>query len=67
MIAEGAGLDLLSEEKLSWSADASGNAKPPCIGLWLKDKINQHFKSLDFEINLKLIDPTCTLPRFGAD
>lgn len=67
VIAEGAGADLLQEEKLQWSTDASGNQKPPDVGLWLKEKINAHFKKLRFEINLKLIDPTYEIRSVPAN
>uniref|UniRef100_A0A7S1TFU7 ATP-dependent 6-phosphofructokinase n=1 Tax=Compsopogon caeruleus TaxID=31354 RepID=A0A7S1TFU7_9RHOD len=70
VVAEGAGMDLLSKEQPTTVVDASGNPKLPDVGLWLKDKINQHFKSQEMEINLKYIDPTYmirTVPANASD
>jgi 6-phosphofructokinase 1 len=38
--------------------DASGNKKLADVGLFLKDKIQQHFDAKGMEINLKYIDPS---------
>ncbi|CAH9145651.1 unnamed protein product [Cuscuta epithymum] len=63
VIAEGAGQELLSdslqENKTDQQQDPSGNKLLPDVGLWLSQKIKDHFKkhgSLD--ITLKYIDPT---------
>lgn len=47
--------------------DASGNSKLPDVGLWLKNKIEGHFQSLNCEINLKLIDPTYEIRSVPAN
>ncbi len=57
----------MAEEQKAGTKDASGNVKPPDIGLRLKELINQHFKKLDFEINLKLIDPTYEIRSVPAN
>uniref|UniRef100_A0A7S1XGL7 ATP-dependent 6-phosphofructokinase n=1 Tax=Compsopogon caeruleus TaxID=31354 RepID=A0A7S1XGL7_9RHOD len=70
VVAEGAGMDLISEEQPPQISDASGNPKLPDIGLWLKDKINAFFKKQMMEINLKYIDPTYmirTVPANASD
>lgn len=55
LVAEGAGQDLTE----SYSTfDASGNKKLADIGLYLKDRIAEHFKKKQIEINLKYIDPS---------
>jgi 6-phosphofructokinase 1 len=59
VVAEGAGQELLSSwgEKVEGS-DASGNRKLSDIGLYLKDRIEEHFDRKGIEINLKYIDPS---------
>nr|XP_043619277.1 ATP-dependent 6-phosphofructokinase 6-like [Erigeron canadensis] len=57
VVAEGAGQDLVAESLND--KDASGNKLLNDIGLWLSQKIKNHFKKqTDLEINLKYIDPT---------
>ncbi|XP_071721501.1 ATP-dependent 6-phosphofructokinase 7-like [Rutidosis leptorrhynchoides] len=58
VVAEGAGQDLVAES-LTSDKDASGNKLLSDVGLWLSQKIKDHFKKqTDMEINLKYIDPT---------
>ncbi|TXG61961.1 hypothetical protein EZV62_013324 [Acer yangbiense] len=58
VMAEGAGQDLLSES-LQSQEDASGNKLLKDCGLWLSQKIKEHFSGPHkFCINLKYIDPT---------
>lgn len=57
VVAEGAGMDLMQQDESSLERDKSGNVKLPCIATWLKARINTHFKKLDMEVNLKLLDP----------
>ncbi|XP_044471168.1 ATP-dependent 6-phosphofructokinase 6-like [Mangifera indica] len=60
VIAEGAGQDLLSESLQSMNQqDASGNKLLQDVGLWLSQKIKDHFSSRHkMAITLKYIDPT---------
>ena len=55
VVAEGAGQDLMppSDER-----DASGNLKHRDIGLFLKNKISEHFARLRFPVVLRYIDPS---------
>lgn len=55
VVAEGAGQELLAA---SGELDASGNVKLGDIGLFLRDAINEHFRQIKQEINLKYIDPS---------
>ncbi len=55
VVAEGAGQDLLDAVQ---GTDASGNRKLADIGLYLRDKIADYFKSIGMHINLKYIDPS---------
>ncbi len=56
-VAEGAGQNFLHDDSYSMY-DASGNIVLEDIGLYLKDKINKHFKSINAKTNLKYIDPS---------
>lgn len=56
VVAEGAGQDLMGNYDTGF--DPSGNAKLNDIGLFLKNRIEQYFKALPMEVNLKYIDPS---------
>ncbi|XWS26744.1 hypothetical protein CRYUN_Cryun26dG0056700 [Craigia yunnanensis] len=60
VIAEGAGQELLAESMQSMTQkDASGNKLLQDIGLWISQRIKDHFsKQRKMPINLKYIDPT---------
>ncbi|WOK96980.1 ATP-dependent 6-phosphofructokinase 6 isoform X1 [Canna indica] len=60
VVAEGAGQDLIAESMRSMNQqDASGNKLLLDVGLWLSQKIKDHFaRSKKMPINLKYIDPT---------
>ncbi|KAL5224271.1 hypothetical protein ABZP36_010910 [Zizania latifolia] len=58
VVAEGAGQKLIAETMQSMGKDASGNAMLLDVGLWLSQKIKEHFKISKTTINLKYIDPT---------
>ncbi|KAL8503130.1 hypothetical protein ACS0TY_022029 [Phlomoides rotata] len=60
VIAEGAGQDMLSESlRSSNQQDASGNKLLEDVGLWISQRIKDHFlKQRKMMINLKYIDPT---------
>jgi 6-phosphofructokinase 1 len=63
VVAEGAGQDLLTR---SGDRDASGNVKYGDIGLFLRDRIQEHFKQIGVEISLKYIDPSYTIRSVPA-
>ena len=67
LTAEGAGQDFLRAEQGDGGKDASGNTKLLDIGLWLKSRINAHFKEIGMEINLKYIDPSYTIRSIPAN
>jgi len=56
VVAEGAGRHFFDAE--TFEKDASGNIKNKDIGLYLKEKITEDFKSRDIPITLKYIDPS---------
>ena len=64
VVAEGAGQELLQAGQ---ERDASGNLKLADIGLFLKDRINQHFKAAGWEVNLKYIDPSYIIRSMRTD
>jgi 6-phosphofructokinase 1 len=55
VVSEGAGQHLMEG---SDATDASGNKRFGDIGLFLKDRIGQFFKSRRTEVNVKYIDPS---------
>ncbi len=57
-VAEGAGQDLLVNDKDGQARDASGNVVLADIGMYLRDKIKEYFKKREKTINLKYIDPS---------
>ena len=70
VVAEGAGQDLMEKNGAAKDAsgkDASGNNKLGDIGLWLKSRIEDHFKSLPMELNLKYIDPSYAIRSVPAN
>ncbi|OEK09257.1 diphosphate--fructose-6-phosphate 1-phosphotransferase [Flavivirga aquatica] len=56
VVAEGAGQHLIKNGKTV--KDASGNLKHHDIGLFLKEEIQSHFKSIKQEVTIKYIDPS---------
>jgi len=64
VVAEGAGQDLVGDTQ---ERDASGNVKFKDIGLFLKDRINAHFKNIGMDATLKYIDPSYTIRGVPAN
>ncbi|XP_028770238.1 ATP-dependent 6-phosphofructokinase 3 isoform X1 [Neltuma alba] len=60
VVAEGAGQDLVSQSiQSTQKEDASGNKLLQDVGLWISQRIKDHFaKHSTMSINLKYIDPT---------
>jgi 6-phosphofructokinase 1 len=65
--AEGAGQDLLAVADGSHGVDASGNKRLNDIGLYLKQRINDHFAAAGVELNLKYIDPSYAIRSVSAN
>ena len=55
VVAEGAGQELFAG---TGERDASGNVKYGDIGIFLRDRIKEHFKRTGTDITLKYIDPS---------
>lgn len=64
VVAEGAGQDLLGA---STERDASGNVKLLDIGLFLKDRLNAHFRARGIEMTLRYFDPSYQIRGCPAD
>ncbi|MGH9787610.1 MAG: ATP-dependent 6-phosphofructokinase, partial [Candidatus Acidiferrales bacterium] len=64
VVAEGAGQHLM---KGTAERDASGNPRYADVGLFLRDKIKEHFKQIGMEINLKYIDPSYAIRSLPAN
>ena len=62
--AEGAGQHLLEATR---ELDASGNLRFNDIGIFLRDKIKEHFSKIGMEMTLKYIDPSYIIRSVPAD
>jgi 6-phosphofructokinase 1 len=65
VVAEGAGQEVLGQ--VSDQTDASGNKRLGDIGLFLKQKITEHFDAQRVELNLKYIDPSYAIRSVPAN
>jgi 6-phosphofructokinase 1 len=65
VVAEGAGQDLIAAADAG--ADASGNARLHDVGLFLKQRITDHFATAGEELNLKYIDPSYAIRSVPAN
>ena len=64
VVGEGAGQDLMQS---TGKKDASGNVRLGDIGLFLKEKITEHFKNLQMEVTLKYLDPSYAIRSMPAN
>ncbi len=64
VVAEGAGQKFFQDHD---GKDASGNMKLGDIGVYLKTRINEYFKSIHYEMNLKYIDPSYIIRSVRAN
>jgi 6-phosphofructokinase 1 len=65
IVAEGAGQHLFKDVDKAF--DASGNQKFQDIGIFMKDRIAQWFKTQDIPISLKYIDPSYNIRSLPAN
>ncbi len=63
VVAEGAGQDYCGSE----AVDESGNRRLGDIGIYLKERIQEHFSVTGIELNLKYIDPSYMIRSVPAD
>jgi len=64
VVAEGAGQDLLAQTS---ECDASGNVRYGDIGIFLRDRIKEHFRQTGRKVELKYIDPSYTIRSLPAN
>jgi len=64
VVAEGAGQEHFSEVR---ELDASGNKRLADIGGLLRDRIQAHFKSINYPISLRYIDPSYAIRSVEAN
>ena len=64
VVAEGAGQEFLKTEG---GSDASGNPKLGDIGVYLRDRITDHFKRKGIDATVKYIDPSYMVRSSPAD
>ncbi|HOO40014.1 MAG TPA: ATP-dependent 6-phosphofructokinase [Syntrophales bacterium] len=67
LVAEGAGQELMRKSDTPLETDASGNLRLLDIGTFLRMKIEEHFKKIGVEINLKYIDPSYMIRSVRAN
>jgi 6-phosphofructokinase 1 len=65
VVAEGAGQDL--DGLPATERDASGNVKHADIGVFLRDRLTAHFRTLGQPINVRYIDPSYTIRGLAAN
>jgi len=65
VVAEGAGQKYFEGKDDEW--DASGNLKLKDIGVYLKERIADHFNKKNIEISLKYIDPSYMIRSLSAN
>ena len=65
VVAEGAGQHLILGE--NDDRDASGNVRFKDVGIFLRDRIKQHFAERKLELNLKYIDPSYAIRSVPAN
>ncbi|MGH0035723.1 MAG: ATP-dependent 6-phosphofructokinase [Myxococcota bacterium] len=65
VVAEGAGQHLL--EGADRQRDASGNLLYADIGIFLRDRIREHFAGTDLSLNLRYIDPSYAIRSVPAN
>jgi 6-phosphofructokinase 1 len=68
LVAEGAGQELMRQVDTSpVETDASGNLRLLDIGFFLRSKVEEYFKKIGMEINLKYIDPSYMIRSVRAN
>jgi len=67
LVAEGAGQDILRKNISPIEKDPSGNIRLLDIGSFLKNEVEDYFKKIDLEINLKYIEPSYLIRSVPAN
>ena len=58
VVAEGAAQELMADDASADGTDKSGNAKLKDIGVYMRERITEHYKKAGKEVTLKYIDPS---------
>jgi 6-phosphofructokinase 1 len=66
VVAEGAAQELMTDDGVVGATDKSGNAKLKDIGVYLRERITEHYRQAKREITLKYIDPSYTIRSVPA-
>jgi len=66
VVAEGAAQELMDDDEAAGATDKSGNAKLKDIGVFLRERITDHYKRSGREVTLKYIDPSYTIRSVPA-
>ncbi len=66
VVAEGAAQDIL-QDPANQERDASGNLRLQDVGIFLRDRIAQHFKDSGRDFTIKYIDPSYTIRSLPAN
>lgn len=66
LVAEGAGQELCAGDDPK-RTDASGNTRLSDVGIYLKTRIEDYFKKMKMEHNIKYIDPSYTIRSVPAN
>ena len=67
LAAEGAGQEHLRQEGQPLETDASGNLRLLDIGVFLKNSLEEYFRRIEMEVNVKYIDPSYTIRSVQAN
>jgi 6-phosphofructokinase 1 len=67
LVAEGAGQEHLRQEGQPVETDASGNLRLLDIGVFLKSSLEEYFRRIEMEVNVKYIDPSYTIRSVQAN
>lgn len=67
LVAEGAGQDLMRKNDTPPDKDPSGNIRLLDIGFFMKNAVENHFRKLLIEINLKYIEPSYLIRSIPAN
>jgi len=66
VVAEGSGQHLINNQ-MDIVKDASGNTKLRDVGIFLKERISEYFKTIDQEVTIKYIDPSYIIRSAAAN
>jgi len=66
VVAEGAAQELMEDDAAAGGTDKSGNAKLKDVGVFLRERITEHYQRAGREVTLKYIDPSYTIRSVPA-